>query len=202
MVECSVVLQICDRPLNMSIDSIPQPKISASRQQTVSNGDSVSQSPVVIAPKKSQWFMCKICRFEGKGVVYLSLQKDLNQHTKTIHFCVFTCKTRCCGKEFSSLQALKKHKLTHDSVMKISYPCEHCDKTFVFTSELKNHQAVHSGDHLYKCAKYPYTFKQKGELTRHKACHSGKILHCDVEGCRYSTLEQRFLQEQYERKAW
>ena len=110
-------------------------------------------------------------------------------NTQTVHFCVFTCKTRHCGKEFSSLQALKKYKLTYDSVMKTRYPCEHCDKTFVFASELKNHQAVHLGDHLYKCAKCPYMFKQKGELTRYEAHHSGKILHCDVEGCRYSTLE-------------
>ena len=192
--ECSLVLRRCDEldKVNTSMDLILPSKSSSVQQtqQTVSNGNSV-----VSPQKQSRRYMYKICQIEGQGIVYLNSQKELNDHTKSVHFCVFTYRTRRCGKDFSSLSALKKHKLEHDLVMKSRFSCEKCDKTFVFTSELRYHQVVHSDRHQYKCSHCPYIFKLKGELTRHEVRHTGKILHCDFDGCEYTALEQCFLQE-------
>ncbi len=68
-------------------------------------------------------------------------------------------------------------------------------QSFVYQSELRNHQVVHSEQHTFKCDKCPYTFKAKGELTRHECHYSGKLLHCEIEGCSYTALEVRFLHE-------
>ncbi len=131
--------------------------------------------------KRGRQFMCKICYIEGQGVLYLDSQKSLNKHTRDVHFCVFTCKTHHCYKVFSSLSALKKHKLTHNPLMNTRYPCDKCEKSFVFASELRNHQVVHSEMHHFKYKHCPYTFILKGELMRHELRHTGKILWCEVE---------------------
>ena len=156
--ECSVILKRCDNDqLNISFDMAVPTSHSASASQTVSSG--ISQSALSSNGKRTRQFMCKICHFEGHGIVYLSSQKELNEYTRVTHLCVFTCKRKHCMKEFSSLAALKKHKLTHDPVMMSRFPCQSCDKSFVYSSELHNHQVIHSESHQYKCSHCPYMLK-------------------------------------------
>ena len=40
-------------------------------------------------------------------------QKDLNAHVLGVHSFKFSCKSRACGKEFTSQAALDKYQLTH-----------------------------------------------------------------------------------------
>ncbi len=194
--DCSVVLKCVDQQLNLSMDSAPIPDSSIPQGELVTQTVSSDASQVGDSQARRQrCFCCKICAMEGGGVVYLEWQKALNEHTRSIHLALFTCQIKKCKKVFSSLAALKKHKLTHDRSMQNWYPCDKCLKAFVFASELHNHQAVHSEDHRFRCEVCPYTFKAKGELTRHMLQHSGKILTCEVEGCQYTAWEKRFLQE-------
>ena len=62
------------------------------------------------------------------------------------------------------------------------YNCEHCDKSFSQTSDLKRHiHTIHEGHKDYKCESCGKSFSQAGELKRHiHTVHDGhKDDKCD-----------------------
>ena len=96
-------------------------------------------------------------------------QKDLNAHVLGVHLFKFLCKSRACGKEFTSQAALDKHQLTHQGP---HFFCTACGNGLLFKYQLNNHANTHM-DFAIKC-RYPRCgkiYKSKGEYRRHKKVH-------------------------------
>ncbi len=75
------------------------------------------------------------------------------------------------------------------------FKCDHCSKSFPFRSEREMHSKCHSQSHPFKCGFCPAEIKLKSDLTRHSKWHNRLSLHCDYDGCSYSTKEERYLYE-------
>ena len=86
-----------------------------------------------------------------------------------VHSFQFLCKSRKCGKKFSSQAALDKHELIHKGP---HFFCTKCGDGFLFNYQLKNHANTHT-DFVIKCP-YPRcgkSYKSEGEYRRHKNVH-------------------------------
>lgn len=76
--------------------------------------------------------------------------------------------------ELSDEEKFLKHSLQG------KFKCEHCDKTFLYISKLKQHQATHSTERPYKCEMCDKTFSRKDTLHLHKNTHTNnKPYSCD-----------------------
>ncbi|XP_067879837.1 zinc finger and BTB domain-containing protein 38 [Heterodontus francisci] len=78
---------------------------------------------------------------------------------------VFACST--CGKEFSVLRNLRKHKQSHSAPVELS--CRSCDKVFTLAKTLKKHEKTHSSQKLWP--PLPQTPQQTAEAPK-QAPHS------------------------------
>ena len=83
-----------------------------------------------------------------------------------MHSFQFLCKSRKCGKKFSSQAALNEHELIHKGPC---FFCTKCGDGFLFNYQLKNHAKTHT-DFVIKCP-YPRcgkSYKSEGEYRRHQ----------------------------------
>ena len=100
-------------------------------------------------------------------------QKELNVHVSSVHSFQFLCKSRKCGKKFSSQAALEKHELIHKGP---HFFCTKCGDGFLFNYQLKNHANTHS-DFVIKCP-YPRSgklYKSEVEYRKHKKSTSDSL---------------------------
>ena len=128
------------------------------------------KKPKQIAVKEKTYRICHGSRHTQKRCslcnAQLPSQKDLNHHVSSVHSFQFLCKSRVCGKKFTSQAALHKHKLTHQAP---HFFCIKCGNGFLFKYQLKNHTNTHM-DFVIKCH-YPRcgkVYQSEGEYRRHK----------------------------------
>lgn len=77
-----------------------------------------------------------------------------------------------CQKTFSRLHNLSCHKLIHSG--KKPYECTDCRKMFSTLSSLVKHQRIHTGIRPFKCNECGKKFTQSSHLKRHHRVHTGE----------------------------
>ena len=100
-------------------------------------------------------------------------QKYSNDRVSSVHSFQFLCKSRACGKVFTSQAALEKHELTHQGPC---FFCTVCGNRFLFKYQLNSHANMHV-DFVIRCC-YPMcgkVYKSEGEYRRHKKSPSDSL---------------------------
>ncbi|XP_039225191.1 zinc finger protein 184-like [Crotalus tigris] len=75
-----------------------------------------------------------------------------------------------CGKKFSKLKLLQKHKRLH--VKEKRYTCTECGKHFTQSASLKRHWFTHQEEKSFHCSHCEKSFVYKDSLTRHEKSHA------------------------------
>ena len=92
----------------------------------------------------------------------------LRRHQQCVHAKdkPFHCELchRCFGQKIN-LQ--KHHWRKHSQGLRKNYACDKCNKAFLTSMELKNHQLYHDSHRQYQCQHCPMSFIEKAHLDRH-----------------------------------
>ena len=118
-----------DEPDNITLPP-PKPKCHRCRRR----------KPIVV--KEKTYRICHGSRHTQKCSLCkekFPSQKELNVHVSNVHSFQFLCKSRKCGKKFSSQAALDNHELIYKGP---HFFCTKCGDGFLFNYQLKNH-AIH-----------------------------------------------------------
>ena len=102
----------------------------------------------------------------------------------------------CCGSQFGTKAALKKHVKSH---LPPSFSCSKCDKKFVFAFTLKNHEKLHRGVLDELCKHCKVGFSTKASLSAHIIKKHFVQLHCEVNGC-LKTFDLKFTYQEHLKK--
>ena len=129
--------------------------------------------------KRLRNFPCSKCKFTGTS------QGELNSHFLDKHGELQCSK---CPKKCATISAYRKHQYDH-SDLATKYPCADCNKSYAFSSQLKNHRKLHLTALEHGCIHCPKHFKRKGELVKHLVTHGKKMWCCSK--CTYSSKDPR-----------
>ena len=66
----------------------------------------------------------------------------------------------------------------HDE-FKRTYPCDLCQKSYIYKQDLKRHMQVHTGQYTYTCAQCGKGFSDKRRYTDHMRVHAGLKYRCE-----------------------
>lgn len=78
-----------------------------------------------------------------------------------------------CGKSFSNVATLVKHKTIHENIRK--FKCEHCARSFLRKAALRLHGYTHTGEKPFCCDVCGRGFADKSHFKKHKLIHTGII---------------------------
>ncbi|XP_047101438.1 zinc finger protein 724-like isoform X1 [Schistocerca piceifrons] len=105
---------------------------------------------------------------------------NLKKH-RLMHTAERTHECDICGKSFTARGSLKKHELIHTG--QNPHKCNVCGKSFTQSGHLKNHILIHTGNRPHKCDACAKSFTERGSLKKHELIHTGQRPHkCDVCG--------------------
>ncbi|XP_041736865.1 zinc finger protein 391 [Coregonus clupeaformis] len=115
---------------------------------------------------------CGVCGNKCYSVSFLI--KHTREHTEDIGL---DCLCGVCGKHFESKEILIDHLQTH---MKNLF-CHLCGQCFNWTSNLKRHMMIHTGERPHRCSDCGKGFRSSDCLTKHRRIHTGdKPFPCPV----------------------
>ncbi|XP_078346157.1 uncharacterized protein LOC144631579 [Oculina patagonica] len=86
-----------------------------------------------------------------------------------------------CLRNFHSPSGLKQHKLYHckgDNTKQ--HKCPHCDKSFVWLSQLQKHAESHTGVRPFHCSTCGKSFRHPNTVKNHVRLHSKKPYKCEL----------------------
>lgn len=115
----------------------------------------------------------ELCPECGKTVTDLKTHLRDSHHTTRKFECLEKGKDgKSCGKKFSIVSHLRKHK---DAVHRKPWKCEICERSFGTQKLYKLHRDSHSGIRPWQCDQCEIGFLLKAHLQRHqKIYHSGQ----------------------------
>ena len=116
---------------------------------------------------KKAWHKCTKC------TSFFSSQESLWKHVEQKHSKIYLCDF--CGKDFSTISCLGRHKLLCHCYQTTIIPCSFCSKAFTSTKRLEEHMNSHTGIRRYKCKHCQHGYFRYDTCKRHeKACLVGK----------------------------
>ncbi|XP_075716880.1 uncharacterized protein LOC142758993 [Rhinoderma darwinii] len=80
-----------------------------------------------------------------------------------------------CEKSFLRSTQLREHERTHTGER--PYQCLKCPKSFSRSTQLKDHQRTHTGERPFQCSECGKTFTHSSNLIHHRRTHTGEKPH-------------------------
>ena len=124
--------------------------------------------PVPTPKSKGRRCKCDMC-----GEVFGTSTSFIEHYSKTHP--ALPCKD--CSKVFTNLLSLQKHRYHHVGK---KFPCDMCDRSFPFDSQLKDHRKSHFKTKPHVCS-YPNCRKESThlyDLKKHERTHVNENLKC------------------------
>ncbi|XP_030056725.1 zinc finger protein 408 isoform X2 [Microcaecilia unicolor] len=78
-----------------------------------------------------------------------------------------------CGKSYTSEESFKAHILFHRGLR--PYKCRQCDKAYGTKRDLKEHEILHTGQRPFQCDECGKAFARRPSLRIHKKIHQVKV---------------------------
>ena len=135
------------------------------------------QKHVLLKRKTKLYLKCRITGCRLSYVTFHSV-KNLNTHHRMYHWGVtFHCQT--CNKELNTPMAFKWHAYTHGPLF---HKCDKCDKSFIYSSKLRQHKRAHVTHKMFNCCYGGCTkrYQHPQDLQWHIATHTGVEFECDL----------------------
>lgn len=98
------------------------------------------------------------------------------------------CKCSYCGKVFTSISHLNRHRMIHTGEK--PFQCSECGKSFSQKAFLIKHFRMHTGEKPYRCGECGKAFKHNISLISHQGLHTGEMpFKCNECGKSYRSRE-------------